>query len=75
MASLDVRISKEKSLISKTACFEFAKRFVIRNGTLDLSPVSMRMIAALVNSIAVAPVLKRVSEFINIQFSLTYRLR
>jgi len=35
----------------------------------------MRMIAALVNSIAVAPVLKRVSEFMNIQFSLTYRLR
>lgn len=73
MASLDVRISKKKSLISKTGCFEFAKRFVIRNGTLDLSPVSMRMIAALVNSIAVAPVLKRVSEFMNIQFSLTYR--
>lgn len=42
MASLDVRISKEKSLISKTACFEFAKRFVIRNGTLDLSPESLR---------------------------------
>lgn len=73
MASLDVRISKEKSLISKTACFEFAKRFVIRNGTLDLSPVSMRMIAALVNSIA--PVLKRVSEFMNIQFHLSSKIR
>lgn len=58
MVSLDVCISKNKSLISKTGCFEFAKRFVIRNGTLDLSPVSMRMIAALVNSNAVAPVLK-----------------
>ena len=32
------------------------------------------MIAALVNSIAVAPLLKRVSELMNIQFSLTYPL-
>lgn len=51
MASLDVLISKKKCLISKTGCLELAKR---RNGTLiteSLSPVSMRIIVALVNSI------------------------
>lgn len=37
-----VKILKEKSLISETGAFEFAKRFRVRAGTVDLSPVSCR---------------------------------
>jgi hypothetical protein len=43
-----------------------------RNGTVYLSPVSMRTIAALVNSIAVAPVLK---GFLIFQSHLSFKIR
>jgi hypothetical protein len=43
-----------------------------RNGTVYLSPVSMRTIAALVNSIAVAPVLKGFNIF---QSHLSFKSR
>lgn len=39
---LQVKISKGKSLISFTGCAEFAKRFLVRNLTVDLSPVTIK---------------------------------
>lgn len=42
LADLGLTISHQKSLISNTGVFEFAKRFFVRGGTLDLSPVSVR---------------------------------
>nr|UJQ92483.1 MAG: putative RNA-dependent RNA polymerase [Mitoviridae sp.] len=42
LADLGVDISISKSLISHSGCLEFAKRFRIKQGTVDLSPVSMR---------------------------------
>jgi hypothetical protein len=39
---LGVSISYQKSLISNTGALEFAKRFRVRRGTVDLSPVSIR---------------------------------
>ena len=41
VADLGVSISMHKSLISTSGCLEFAKRFRIRTGTVDLSPVSL----------------------------------
>lgn len=45
-------ISREKSFISDCGCFEFAKRFFVSGGRKDLSPISARMIAALLNQIS-----------------------
>lgn len=42
LEDLCVEISTQKSLISDRGAFEFAKRFRVRNGTKDLSPISMR---------------------------------
>jgi hypothetical protein len=42
MDSLGVKISPLKSLISHTGCAEFAKRFVVRDLSTDLSPTSAR---------------------------------
>lgn len=39
---LGVTISEQKSLISNSGAFEFAKRFYVRSGRIDLSPFSMR---------------------------------
>ncbi|XP_020522195.1 uncharacterized protein LOC110007166, partial [Amborella trichopoda] len=39
---LGVSISFQKSVISDTGCLEFAKRFRIRRGTVDISPISIR---------------------------------
>lgn len=43
---LQVKISKGKSLISKTGCAEFAKRFLVRDITVDLSPVTLKALLA-----------------------------
>lgn len=42
LQTLGVEISLHKSLISNSGAFEFANRFFIKRGTLDLSPISMR---------------------------------
>ncbi|KAG8363190.1 hypothetical protein BUALT_BualtMtG0007500 (mitochondrion) [Buddleja alternifolia] len=39
---LGVTISRQKSLVSHTGALEFAKRFRVRGGRRDLSPVSIR---------------------------------
>lgn len=41
LSFLQVVISKEKSLISRSGCFEFAKRFLIRRGELCIFPFSI----------------------------------
>jgi hypothetical protein len=43
--SLKVSISSSKSLISDCGCAEFAKRFLVNDLTLDLSPVSARSLS------------------------------
>jgi len=40
-----VQISLSKSLISKTGCAEFAKRFLVNELRLDLSPISSRCLS------------------------------
>lgn len=42
LQDLEVQISVSKSLISKSGAFEFAKRFFIKEGRVDVSPISMR---------------------------------
>lgn len=44
MEDCEVSISKEKSLISSTGACEFAKRFRIKNCTVDVSPVSFKVL-------------------------------
>lgn len=52
MAEAEVTISIEKSLVSDKGALEFAKRFLTEGGTVDLSPVSCRMLRTLVSSIS-----------------------
>lgn len=40
--AMGVKVSEAKSIISPTGAVEFAKRFLVRNGTVDLSPFSFR---------------------------------
>ncbi|KAF9589105.1 hypothetical protein IFM89_019155 [Coptis chinensis] len=42
LGEFQVEISRQKSLISSTGSFEFAKRFFVKNGSVDLSPISIR---------------------------------
>nr|QVU28731.1 RNA-dependent RNA polymerase [Paris mitovirus 1] len=42
LADLGVEISYQKSLVSSSGAFEFAKRFVVKEGRVDCSPVSIR---------------------------------
>lgn len=42
LSDLGVEMSLSKSLVSKVGAFEFAKRFYIRRGSFDCSPISMR---------------------------------
>lgn len=42
LQNLGVNISTSKSLISKTGAYEFASRFYVQGGLVDLSPISMR---------------------------------
>lgn len=42
MNGIGVQISSWKSLISDTGCAEFAKRFLVDNLRVDLSPISLR---------------------------------
>jgi len=39
---LDVKISMPKSIVSRTGCCEFAKRFWVKSMKVDLSPISLR---------------------------------
>ena len=43
--NLGVSISKSKSLISKIGCVEFAKRFLVNQLRLELSPISVRCLS------------------------------
>lgn len=42
LEKLGLTISKQKSLISDTGAAEFAKRFIIKDMSKDISPVSIR---------------------------------
>lgn len=42
LSALEVEVSASKSLISKSGAFEFAKRFFVKRGKVDLSPVSLQ---------------------------------
>lgn len=42
LQELKVEISRQKSMISDSGAFEFAKRFRVKGGTVDLSQVSIR---------------------------------
>lgn len=42
LGDLGVTISSQKSIKSSTGCLEFAKRFLVKCGRVDLSPVSLR---------------------------------
>jgi len=42
VSDLGVKISTAKSLISRSGAYEFASRFHIKGGLVDLSPISMR---------------------------------
>lgn len=42
LEEIGVTISLPKSLISHKGCCEFAKRFRVRDGRIDVSPISMR---------------------------------
>lgn len=44
--SLGVDISRQKSLVSSTGSFEFAKKFFVKKGSKDLSPISFRALAS-----------------------------
>jgi len=44
MNDCEVTISKEKSLISSTGALEFAKKFITDEGSMDLSPVSLKVL-------------------------------
>lgn len=41
LSDLESQISTSKSLISKSGAFDFAKRFFVEFGRVDLSPISM----------------------------------
>ncbi|KAL5798384.1 hypothetical protein ACOSQ2_003204 [Xanthoceras sorbifolium] len=41
LSKLEVKISTSKSLISNSGAFEFAKRFRIREGRVDITPISL----------------------------------
>ena len=59
MEELQMTISKEKSLISDRGCLEFAKQFIIKKGRVNISPVSVPMVRALVHSLSVAPAIRK----------------
>lgn len=42
LGELEVQISTSKSLVSKSGAFEFARRFFVKEGRVDLSPVSIQ---------------------------------
>ncbi|EEF45746.1 conserved hypothetical protein [Ricinus communis] len=51
--------SKEKSLISDRGCLKFAKQFLIKKDWVNISPVSVPMVRALVHSLSVAPTIHK----------------
>lgn len=54
LQSLEVKISIPKSLISNSGAFEFAKRFFVREGSVDISPISARMLLMCRSSIGLS---------------------
>lgn len=77
MKDIDVNMTKVLTLVSDIGALEFAKRFRVRNGTVDLSPLSVSTIRAMYHSVAVCPVLLRVKEITGREprLSTTFRLR
>lgn len=49
MEDLGVSISRLKSLISNTGAAEFAKKFIVKNLTVDCSPISVRALLEVVH--------------------------
>jgi len=45
LGDLQVKISLQKSIISSSGAFEFAKRFFVKKGRVDCSPVSIKMLS------------------------------
>ncbi|EEF30365.1 conserved hypothetical protein [Ricinus communis] len=62
MKELQMTILKEKSLINDHGCLEFAKLFLIKKGRVNISPVSVPMVRALVHSLSVAPAMSKDRE-------------
>lgn len=46
MQEIGVQISLAKSLVSRSFCKEFAKRFLIHRVSKDISPVNVKMVRA-----------------------------
>ncbi|KAF5957206.1 hypothetical protein HYC85_004431 [Camellia sinensis] len=61
LKELGVTISEQKSLISDSGCGEFAKRFRVRNMSIDLSPVSIRALKNFYNPYGLYAVMEKYS--------------
>ena len=61
LKELGVTISEQKSLISDSGCGEFAKRFRVRNMSVDLSPVSIRALKNFYNPYGLYAVMEKYS--------------
>jgi hypothetical protein len=70
MQDLEVTISTEKSLVSRTGAMEFAKRFISDYGTMDLSPVSFRML-----NLTSGPTAAYIFQALKVSLRTSYRLR
>lgn len=46
MQQMGIQISLAKSLVSRSGCLEFAKRFLIHRASKDISPVNVKMVRA-----------------------------
>jgi hypothetical protein len=49
LQELKVEISRQKSMISDSGAFEFAKRFRVKGGTVDFSQVSIRTLSSFIS--------------------------
>lgn len=61
LSYLDVEISKSKSLISNKGAFEFAKRYFIRCGEYDCSPISLRLLLLARSTLGLATIRNKYS--------------
>jgi hypothetical protein len=62
---LGVAISPQKSLVSDTGCAEFAKRFVVKGMSKDLSPISIRSLMGFHNPFGLMNVHLKYGAFLN----------
>lgn len=57
--SLGVKVSFDKSLVSKSGCVEFAKKFSVKGMKIDLSPVSLKSLLSVHHPYGLMAVLDR----------------